>query len=421
MNFRNLAALTPVVVICCLCFSCGEKKQAMTENISEDTTVVKASTFGEDLEFLNRYVKTIVLQDASGKAKIAVSAALQGRVMTSTSDGASGLSYGWINKQAFLSGDTSDHMNAFGGEDRFWLGPEGGQYALYFKKGAPFEFEHWHVPRMLDLDSFDLESSENSKAVFSKQAQLTNYAGTDFNFRVKRTLRILEQKEALARLGLPPETGVPSMVAFESVNELTNTGSHAWTKETGVLSIWILGMYNPSAAATIIVPYEGSETELMHIVNDDYFGSVPQDRLKMIGKTIYFKADGKYRSKIGLAPEHAPEILGSYDADLGVLTVVKYTKPSGVTDYVNSLWEIQKDPYKGDAVNAYNDGPPEPGAKPMGPFYELETSSPAASLEPDQKMTHVHTTFHFHGTASELNIIMKQLFGITCENVVAVF
>ena len=30
-------------------------------------------------------------------------------------------------------------MNVFGGEDRFWLGPEGGQFALYFKAGDPFD------------------------------------------------------------------------------------------------------------------------------------------------------------------------------------------------------------------------------------------------------------------------------------------
>src|SRR5690606_17448812 len=99
----------------------------------------------------------------------------------------------------------------------------------------------------------------------------------------------------------------------------------------------------------------------------------------------------------------------------------RYTKPAGNTDYVNSLWEIQNNPYNGDAVNAYNDGPPEPGAEPMGPFYELETSSPAAALSPGETIRHVHTTFHFHGRASELDPIMKDLFGVTSEIVSEVF
>ena len=102
-------------------------------------------------------------------------------------------------------------------------------------------------------------------------------------------------------------------------------------------------------------------------------------------KVIYFAADGKYRSKIGISPQRSKAVLGSYDADNKVLTIVQFSQPAGVTDYVNSLWKIQDNPYGGDAANSYNDGPPEPGAKPLGPFYELESSSPAAALAPRQE------------------------------------
>jgi len=211
------------------------------------------------------------------------------------------------------------------------------------------------------------------------------------------------------------------VIAHETINELKNAGKKPWKKETGLLSIWILGMFNPSSAATIIVPYQGSKTALREIVNDNYFGQVPDDRLKLVGTTVFFKADGEYRSKIGVLPENAPPWLGSYDAEHGVLTVVKYSKPDGVTDYVNSLWEIQKEPYKGDAINAYNDGPPSPGVKPMGPFYELETSSPAAALQPNESIRHIHSTFHFKGSAAQLDAVIKKLFGITTKEIVNVF
>ena len=46
------------------------------------------------------------------------------------------------------------------------------------------------------------------------------------------------------------------------------------------------------------------------------------------------------------------------------------------------MWEMQREPFKGDVINSYNDGPPAPGKPPLGPFYELETSSPALSLSP---------------------------------------
>jgi hypothetical protein len=58
------------------------------------------------------------------------------------------------------------------------------------------------------------------------------------------------------------------------------------------------------------------------------------------------------------------------------------------------MWEHQEDPFCGDVVNSYNDGP-LPGGSQMGPFYELETSSPAADIEPGDTLTHEHATFHF--------------------------
>jgi hypothetical protein len=58
-----------------------------------------------------------------------------------------------------------------------------------------------------------------------------------------------------------------------------------WKKENGLLSIWMLGMFNPSPAVIIIIPFnQGSEEELGVPVNDNYFGKIPGDRLKIAGK-----------------------------------------------------------------------------------------------------------------------------------------
>jgi hypothetical protein len=211
------------------------------------------------------------------------------------------------------------------------------------------------------------------------------------------------------------------MVSYETINTLKNIGEKAWRKETGLLSVWILGMFTPSENTTVIIPYRGKADSVTDVVNDRYFGKVPEDRLKMDDKAVYFSGDGQYRSKIGLSPQRSTEWLGSYDADNGVLTLVKYNKPDGVTDYVNSFWEIQKEPYEGDAVNAYNDGPPSPGAKPMGPFYELETSSPARELEPGKSVTHIHSTYHIKGSPEKLDAIMLKVLGVDTERATAIF
>src|SRR5436309_3173320 len=81
---------------------------------------------------------TVELQpDRTSDARIVVCPELQGRVMTSTATGMGGLSFGWINRDLISSGGKRPHINAYGGEDRFWLGPEGGQFSIFFAKGDP--------------------------------------------------------------------------------------------------------------------------------------------------------------------------------------------------------------------------------------------------------------------------------------------
>ena len=337
--------------------------------------------------------------------------------MTSSADGMSGLSFGWINRELIASGKVAEHINVFGGEDRFWLGPEGGQFSVFFKNGVPFDLEHWFTPAPVDTEPFDLVSKSKNRAVLKKNMQLENYSRTVFELRVDREIRILGQDEAVEVLGITPAKKV-KMVTFETINKVTNTGEKAWEKTTGLLSIWILGMFNPSPATTIVVPFKtGPEGKLGPTVNDAYFGKVPADRLVVRDGVLFFSGDGQYRSKIGLSPLRAMPILGSYDAVNQVLTIVQYSKPRGAMDYVNSMWELQDEPYKGDVVNSYNDGPAEPGAKPLGPFYELETSSPAAALKPGGAISHVHRTFHLQGPEADLDKIAKATLGVTIDQI----
>ena len=378
-------------------------------DVSTDTT---AASFGSDLEFLKKHTNVLVLSGEGGEAQVTICPSMQGRVMTSTAGGPDAVSFGWINRDLIASGQTLPHINAYGGEDRFWLGPEGGQFSIFFAKGAAFDLEHWFTPPPIDTEPFDLVSRADDRAAFTRNMHLENYSGARFDLRVDREIRVLSRSQAQEALGvtLPPRT---RMVAFQSENTMTNVGDAAWRKPTGLLSIWILGMFRPSPHTTLAIPFRpGPESDRGPVVNDAYFGKIPPDRLVVRDGVLFFKGDGEHRSKIGLSPRRARPILGSYDAASNVLTLVQYTLPAGVTDYVNSMWEIQEEPYAGDAANAYNDGPPEPGAKPLGPFYELESSSPAAALKPGEFITHVHRTFHVQGSEEELDAIAKAALGV---------
>lgn len=375
------------------------------------------ATFGDDVAFLKSNTDVIVLSDRAGQSKVALSPAMQGRVLTSTSQGDAGRSYGWINRELIASHKVLPHMNAYGGEDRFWMGPEGGQFSIFFAKGVPFDLEHWFTPPAIDNEPFQVRKQNRNRAEFGRTISLTNYSGTRFEVAVSRTVQLLGSAEAWKRLGLSPGPGV-GVVAFQSINRIRNAGSQPWTKDTGLLSIWILGMFTPSPATTIVVPIKaGPEAELGTPVTSDYFGAVPPDRLVVKNNTIFFKGDGKFRSKIGINPKRSKAVLGSYDAANHVLTVVQFNLPAGVTEYVNSLWKLQEHPFAGDAANSYNDGPPAPGAKPMGPFYEMESSSPAAALAPGKSLEHTHRTIHLSGPEDQLDRVAREVLGVSLAEI----
>lgn len=377
--------------------------------------VVTASTFRQDVDFLRAHTGVIVL--GQGADRVAVVPAWQGRVMTSTAGGSRGRSYGWVNRPLIASGRLVPHMNAFGGEDRFWMGPEGGQFGLFFAPGVKFDYDHWYTPAIFDTRPFAVVAQSPGAVVFASRFSLRNYSGTRFDVAVRRRVQLLDTADAWADLGATPAPGV-SLVAFETDNRITNVGQTAWTRRTGLVSIWILGMFQPTPATTIVVPIRaGPDARLGARVTSNYFGPIPPSRLVVRKDVIYFAADGKYRSKIGINPRRSRRIVGSYDANHHVLTLVQFNQPDGVTDYVNSLWRIQHRPFGGDVENCYNDGPPAPGAKPMGPFYELESSSPAAALSPGQSLTHVRRTFHLTGPVRALDAIARAKLGVSLAEI----
>jgi len=379
-----------------------------------------AATFKEDVDFLHNHTEISVLSDDTGASQVAVAPAWQGRVMTSTAAGDTGSSFGWVNRELIASGKLQPHINVFGGEDRLWLGPEGSQYSIYFAPGAKFDSENWYVPAPFDTLPFRTMSQSKGRALFRAELALTNYSGTRFRVAIEREIRVLEQRAAWERLGLTPAKHL-SLVAYESNNTLINTGAEPWKGNTGMLSIWILGMLNASPSTTIVVPIKsGQESELGPKVTPyKAYGAQPPERLQATDSAVFFRGDAQFRGKIGIGPKRSLGRIGSYDAAKHVLTLVQFNQPQGVDGYVNSSWGPQDHPYDGDAINSYNDGAPSPGAKPFGPFYELESSSPAAALAPGGRLEHTHRTFHLTGPEDELDAVARAVLGVSLAQIEA--
>ena len=384
--------------------------------------------FADDVTFMKRHTPIVLLKD--GDAAVAVAPDYQGRVMTSTFDRQAGPSFGWINRpvieKGFLSdeekkGTLEEHIYIFGGEERFWLGPEGGQYALFFKPGTKFEFSDWTTPPVIDTEAFELVEKTKDSATFKHSTELINYSGAEFKVGIERTVKLLGKQEASKLLDVELGEGL-RMVGYETDNRITNTGFNVWKPETGLLSIWMLGMYNPSPETTVVIPFKmGGENTLGPKVNDSYFGKVPPEYLKVERQQLFFRGDGTRRGKIGISAQRSKGIAGSYDAAGQVLNIVTYNVQDAPNGFVNSMWELQEEPYAGDVINSYNDGSPEPGKPPLGPFYELETSSPAAALKPGETMQHVQRTFHIQGPEEELDPLARRLLGARLDVIKAAF
>jgi len=363
--------------------------------------------YKNDKQFLSKYLQVVELK--SDDKCLLVTPDLQGRVLTSSANGQEGYSFGWLNYDLISSGKFLPHCNNFGGEDRFWLGPEGGQYSIFFKgsSGKGFDFEDWQAPALIDTDKWELVSADNTKAVFTKSTMLENWSGSQLACRLDRSVTLLDNQAVTDELKTEIPAGLNSVV-FRSENKLTNTGDFEWNQSTGMLSIWVLGQFIPSDKNTVIIPYKKSDKAK---INDSYFGKIDADRLKITDTALFFKGDGGKRGKIGTPPEMTIPVAGAYDAENGTLTIVKFNFDIEKNMYVNSMWEYQSEPFKGDVINSYNDGPLEDGSI-MGPFYEIETSSPAAGLKPGETLTHTHTTMHFKGDFEQLNKIARKTLGI---------
>lgn len=408
MHIKKWALLGGIAVAT----ACNNPQTAMEKDKPDTTAAV--SNYGTDLAFLQKHAPgAIELKSEDGNAKLLLSASFQGRVMTSTATGDSGTSFGWLNYKLLSDPVKKKQFNPIGGEERFWLGPEGGQYSIYFKGPDSFAMANWQVPPLIDTEAFTLVNSSTTAATFSKKAQLTNYSGTVFDFDISRTIQLLGKAELSKKLQVELPTGI-STVAYETINRLTNSGQANWTKEKGLLSIWLLGMFTPSPKTVVIIPFKPISGARSHIT-DNYFGVMPPERLQVTDSVLFFTCDGKHRSKIGLSPQVAKGLAAGFDFEKNVLTLVLPTVHPDAA-YVNSKWEMQKEPYKGDVINSYNDGPLADGTQ-MGPFFEIESSSPALELKRGETGEYRQTTCHITGDYATMKSLVTQLLGVDLDTI----
>ena len=340
-----------------------------------------------------------------GKARLIVSPEHQGRIVTSTYGGRDGEPNGWVNKKLLATGAGVE--GSLGGEDRVWIGPLGSQFSFYYQQIKPLSEDNWLVPKPMEAEPYALISQSDKEANMQKRMRLANFIGTEFDILVKRSIRILgsDQAERLLSISLPENMPV---VGFESYHELVNKSERKMDKGTGLVAVWSAGMFEGSDGSTVIIPATKPLTtdSLLR-----YMGPLHEDRLKMVGQTILFKADGKYRTKIGVPRHMAPPIYGCYAKDKNRLTIIAY-KQTNDSLYFNSDATVQQAPYKGEVIPIYNNGRMDYAPTDEASFYELESTSAMLALAPNEALVHYHRVFHFGGNIDALNKISVQLLGV---------
>jgi hypothetical protein len=402
------------ICTCLLFIACNEANKPKQPGSATSSV---PNDYASDRRFLLQHTPLVELQ--SGKSRVLIAPQYQGRVMTSSCKSDSGYSFGWINYDLIASQKYKEHINPYGGEERLWLAPEGGQFSFFFKKGVPYDFDHWYTPAAFDTMLYSVVTKTDSNALFSKDISIVNRSGTVFSIHIDRKITLLNAAEVDNNLSISLDSDLLA-VAYKSENTLTNSGSFSWNRKTGAPAVWLLGMMKPSPNTTILLPLKKPASDTSVLVHDTYFGNIPADRWKIIGSNAFLRADGKFRGKVGIPPANSTKYIGSYDSDHTVLTILEAIRPEQTTDFPNSAWEDQKSPFSGDAFNAYNDGPLKDGSQ-MGPFYELESLSPAAFLQPGKTLSHTQITYHLMGNVKKLDKISKQLLGVSIADIESVF
>ena len=157
--------------------------------------------YAEVYSFLKLHTNPLELTDPESSGRVLVAPDLAGRIMISTTEGMRGRSIGWINRRAFV-GPKDPRFNNYGGEERLWLGPEGGQFSLYFQSGKPFTFENWYVPKAFNDEPYAVVEAGETEVTMVKSMTLRNYSGTAFDLLIERKCRVIPRTQAATELDL---------------------------------------------------------------------------------------------------------------------------------------------------------------------------------------------------------------------------
>jgi len=360
-----------------------------------------------------------VLRGTDGQKVVVVVPSLAGRVLCTGSAGLVGPTDSYILEDQIRKGPIQTGpgviWNNVGGEERIWLGPEGGPHALFFSPGAAQRIENYWIPSALDLAPFQVtDVHRNGQYVtISAPASLNNYAGTHFDLEITRRIEILDDCPFSA--GAYPEF---AFTGFESRTWVRNTGTQAWTRDSGALSIWTIGQFPGRRQTVVLLPFQpGAEAELGPPISmDDYlrmFYPEHPPRREEIGRLgehcFQFRANGDVMAKAELPTRRCLGRIASLDPDRLEMRIVQASVYPTLDYACSFVLPTTADPYSGGAMSSFS------AARNLDEqsYYELESLSPALFLGPGETFCHVSRTYHLRGDEQTIMEICRRHFFTT--------
>lgn len=373
--------------------------------------------FGRDLDmFAKCDVKILLLRD--GNAAVAVSPENQGTVLTATLSGENGPSLGWFDRELVAMRQKQASKSPLGGLDRLFVGPEGGEFSIYFPDGASFSESSYVVPAELCSEKWETVSASKTRARFARDAEFVNALGTRMKARLDREVTLLTRANVAEILGVEIPDAL-EVVAYQSLNRITNFGKTDWSEKSGLLNLDVATSMPANRKVNVFVPYrQGSAAEFGDIFRDNCqqaSGIIDSGRLLVTKDFIRMKADGRSIAGVGVSPKRSEGIALSYDAANNILTVITYIRPATQRAYLQNSWRTAGGQFEGDALSVYSNGPIARTSLAAPAYYKIATFSPALNLKSGQSQIHVRRTFHFRGSEFDLGLLAYKLASISIE------
>ena len=326
-------------------------------------------SYHDALNYLVQKTSVIELYDQLG-GRIAVCPDWNGKVLTSTSSGLEGDSFGYINVQAI---DT-ECFEDFGGEDQWTISP-----SVY---------------------SFAVEDIKENKAVLQRVLRMADANGTPVECHLTRSISLLSRKNIGALFGDAVadslEQSDVSVISFHSENTI-RTQEKAW------IACRQRGMFNTSPHTFVIVSTPPENFVLEPFRADiDYLGSSPHGRIRHLSQALLIRADGHGRCQVTMPYSVSPPIFGAVELRSGTLT----------------LWtfDLPEESHQEDKIRIYNPGRCHSSEPDWATYYEMNCFSAVQELQPEHSLTYCQCTVHLTADNALLDGIVRQVFGVSLKD-----